>query len=311
MVWLGLYSTNLNGPVPIGAWRISRGETWHGYIGEKPEASRPSNAGCGAFSLKTASLSPLAVTLSTLAYQPWRKLTLKFSGALPCRRSMVHFTSAAVNGLPSCHLTPLRRGKVSVLPSPLLVPFSWIDMLAGLSRWVMRRMPPCFWAEALPKGAMSRNARTTNRTHDNATRMIIGFLLCSMADLVRRHPPVDHQFAARDPRRFVGGEVEAAGGDVIRRAEAAERSGFDPLARDVGIGMAGDGHRRVDEARMDRVHADLVGRVLDRRRLGKDAHRALGGMVGRVGVAADDAADRRDVDDRAAACALHGGHRGL
>src|SRR4029450_3214486 len=215
MVWLGLYSTNLNGPVLIGDWRISRGETWHGYIGEKPEASRPSNAGCGAFSLKAASLSPLAVTQSTLAYQPLRKLTLKFSGALPCRRSMVHFTSAAVNGLPSCHLTPLRKAKLSVLPSSLhvhfsarsgtmssrlfcflagsnitrllntpiigstteIVPSSWIDMLAGLSRWVMRRMPPCFWAEAPAKGAMSRNARTTNRTHDNATRLIIGFLL--------------------------------------------------------------------------------------------------------------------------------------
>src|SRR5215510_11396837 len=124
MVWLGLYSTNLNGPVPIGAWRISRGETWHGYIGEKPEASRPSNAGCGAFSLRTVSLSPFTVTLSTLAYQPLRKLTLKFSGALPCSRSMVHLTSAALNGLPSCHLTPLRRLKVNVLPSSLHVHFS-------------------------------------------------------------------------------------------------------------------------------------------------------------------------------------------
>src|ERR1043166_2614746 len=209
MVWLGLYSTNLNGPVPIGAWRISRGETWQGYIGEKPEASRPSNAGCGAFSLKTVSLSPLAVTLSTLAYQPLRKLTLKFSGALPCRRSMVHLTSAAEDGLPSCHFTPLRRVKVSVLPSSLqvhfsarsgtmssrlfcflagsnitrllntpiigrtteIVPSSWIDMLAGLSRWVMRRMPPCFWAKALTTGAGSRNAQTTKRTH-NQTRTI-------------------------------------------------------------------------------------------------------------------------------------------
>src|SRR5262245_56253280 len=191
MVWLGLYSTNLNGPVPIGAWRISRGETWHGYMGEKPEASRPSSAGCGALSLKATSLSPFVVTLSTLAYQPLRKLTLKFSGALPCRRSMVHFTSLAENGLPSCHLTPLRRVKLSVLPSSLhvhfsarsgtmssrlfcflagsnmtrllntpiigstteIVPSSWIDMLAGLLRWVIRRMARCYWAEALPNGA--------------------------------------------------------------------------------------------------------------------------------------------------------------
>ena len=87
----------------------------------KPEASRASSAGCGAFRLKTASWSPLAVTLSTLAYQPLRKLTLKFSCALPASRSKVHFTSAAVNGLPSCHVTPSRSAKVSFLPSSLQV----------------------------------------------------------------------------------------------------------------------------------------------------------------------------------------------
>ena len=45
--------------------------------------------------------------------------------------------------------------------------------------------------------------------------------------------------------------------------------------------------------------------------LEKMPHRALRGVIGGVGVAADDAADRRDVDDRAAARALHGRHRGL
>ncbi len=35
--------------------------------------------------------------------------------------SKVHLTSAAVNGLPSCHFTPSRRAKVSVLPSSLQV----------------------------------------------------------------------------------------------------------------------------------------------------------------------------------------------
>ena len=83
------------------------------------------------------------------------------------------------------------------------------------------------------------------------------------------------------------------------------------LLGDVGIGMAGLGHRRVDETRMHRVHADLVRRVLDRGGLGEDAHRALRGVIGGVGVRADDAADRRDVDDRAAAGALHGRDGGL
>ncbi len=173
----------------------------------KPDASRPSNAGCGDLRLNTASRSPLTVTLSTLAYQPLRKLTLKFSGAVPARRSQVHFTSAAVNGLPSCQLTPLRSAKVSFLPSSLhvhfsarsgtmssrlfcrlcwsnmtrllntpiigstteIVPSSWIDMLAGLSRWVMRRTPPCFWAQAEPNGkaAASNSAAAMKRcSHD-------------------------------------------------------------------------------------------------------------------------------------------------
>ena len=42
-----------------------------------------------------------------------------FSFALPCSRSIVHLTSATVNGLPSCHLTPLCSGKVSSVPSSL------------------------------------------------------------------------------------------------------------------------------------------------------------------------------------------------
>src|SRR6266478_2059950 len=100
--------------------------------------------------------------------------------------SQVHLTSLAVKGLPSCHLTPSRSGKVSSVPSSLhdqltarsgtidsmlfcatsclyitrllktpiigrlaaAVASSWIDMLAGLSKWDILRMPPCFWAKA-------------------------------------------------------------------------------------------------------------------------------------------------------------------
>jgi citrate lyase subunit beta/citryl-CoA lyase len=43
-----------------------------------------------------------------------------FSLALPISRSTVHLTSAAVKGLPSCHLTLCRRGKSQL--RPLLVP---------------------------------------------------------------------------------------------------------------------------------------------------------------------------------------------
>ena len=75
--------------------------------------------------------------------------------------------------------------------------------------------------------------------------------------------------------------------------------------------MAGLRHGRVDETRMHRVHADPVRRVLDRGGLGEDAHGALRGVIGRVRMRADDAADRGDVDDGAAACALHRRDGGL
>src|SRR5262249_35851972 len=95
-----------------------------------------------------------------------------FSSPLPITASQVHLTSALVNGLPSCHLTPSRSLKVSwvlsafhvqlsassgTMPSGLLiflagskntrllytamkgwlteiVASSWIEALGGLSR---------------------------------------------------------------------------------------------------------------------------------------------------------------------------------
>src|ERR1700736_4591502 len=109
-----------------------------------------------------------------------------FSAALPLSRSQVHLTSGAVNGLPSCHLTPWRSGKISSVPSsfedqlvarsgtidlmlfcgtsclyitrllkiPIIgrsaaaVDSSRSDMLAGLSKWEILRIPPVFWAKA-------------------------------------------------------------------------------------------------------------------------------------------------------------------
>ena len=98
----------------------------------------------------------------------------------------MHFTSLAVNGLPSCHLTPWRNGRVSSVPSsfhdqpvarsgtidPMLfcgtcwsnitrllktpiigrltapVASSCIDMLAGLSKCDICKTPPDFCANA-------------------------------------------------------------------------------------------------------------------------------------------------------------------
>src|SRR5215472_8709518 len=122
---------------------------------------------------------------SRLRYQDLRGLTRNFSLVLPASASQVHLTSAAVNGLPSCHLAPWRKWKVSATPvsshdqslarsgaiderlfcatcwskrtrllnTPIsgmpaaIVDSSWIDMLAGLVKPGICRMPPVFCAE--------------------------------------------------------------------------------------------------------------------------------------------------------------------
>src|ERR671939_118251 len=55
------------------------------------------------------------VTSTRFPYQDARGLSRSFSAARPVSRSQVHLTSAAVKGLPSCHLTPLRKRKVSAV----------------------------------------------------------------------------------------------------------------------------------------------------------------------------------------------------
>src|SRR5690349_21693294 len=121
-----------------------------------------------------------------------------FSLDLPVSRSQVHLTSLAVKGLPSCHLTPWRSGKVSSLPSSLqdqpvarsgtidfmlfcatcwskttrllktpiigipavIVDSSWIDIEAGLAKSSICRMPPCFCAAT--GAAAARQLSPTN-----------------------------------------------------------------------------------------------------------------------------------------------------
>src|SRR4029077_17081996 len=133
---------------------------------------------------KITSKSPLTTTSSRLRYQALRGLRRNFSLALPCSMSQVHFTSLEVNGLPSCPLTPWRNLKVSavlssshdhsvarsgtielklvcatcwsyitrLLKTPCIGPWeaivasSCIDMLAGLSKKYILRVPPGFCA---------------------------------------------------------------------------------------------------------------------------------------------------------------------
>src|SRR5215472_8045663 len=126
------------------------------------------------------------LTSSRFLYQDLRGLRRSLLSDMPVSMSQVHLTSRAVNGLPSCHLTPWRSGKVSSVPSSLhdqltarsgtidcmlfcgtsclyitrllktpiigrlaaAVASSCNDMLAGLSKWDILRTPPCFCAKA-------------------------------------------------------------------------------------------------------------------------------------------------------------------
>src|SRR4029077_7366522 len=103
-------------------------------IGAQPEASNDSRAGCRRFRRNVTWKSPFGDTSSTLPYQDLRGLMRSFSLALPLSRSQVHLTSWAVNGLPSCHLTPWRKGKVNSVPS------SFEDQLVASSGTIDRML---------------------------------------------------------------------------------------------------------------------------------------------------------------------------
>ena len=147
------------------------------------------------------SKSPSAVTFSTLPHQAERGLRLSLSGLIS--RSNVQATSAAVNGLPSCHRTPCRSLKASCLPSPFhdqlvarsgtiesklflatfwsnitrllnspmngtateTVASSWIDALGGVSMCWIFRTPPAFCAQPAPAVAITNATTPANAKH--------------------------------------------------------------------------------------------------------------------------------------------------
>src|SRR5215831_7168456 len=127
------------------------------------------------------------ITSTRFRYQDLRGLRRSLFSDLPVSVSQVHLTSWAVNGLPSCHLTPWRNGNVSSVPSSLhdqpvarsgtidcrlfcgtsclyitrllktpiigrlaaAVASSCNDILAGLSKCDIFNTPPGFWANAV------------------------------------------------------------------------------------------------------------------------------------------------------------------
>src|SRR5215469_13881376 len=101
---------------------------------------------------------------------------------------------------------------------------------------------------------------------------------------VRGHTAVDHQFAAGDPRGLIGGEVKTARGNIGRRSEPAEWRRLYTPSRDLRIGVTGPGHRRVDEAWVHRVHANLIWCILDRGGLGENPYSPLRRVISGVGM---------------------------
>src|SRR5437899_8674080 len=92
---------------------------------------------------------------------------------------------------------------------------------------------------------------------------------------------VDDQLAARHVRRFIGGEVYHAVRDFLGRSHATHRQPPQALLpRRLVLERVLD-HVGRDRPGMHRVGTDLVLGVLDRRRLGEDAHRTLRRAIGR------------------------------
>src|SRR5690349_16266948 len=76
-------------------------------------------AGCGRLRWNVACIGLSAVTSSTLKYQSLRGFLRNLFCDLPISMSKVHFTSAEVNGLPSCHFTPSRNWNIKDFLSSL------------------------------------------------------------------------------------------------------------------------------------------------------------------------------------------------
>src|SRR5437867_12029819 len=87
---------------------------------------------------------------------------------------------------------------------------------------------------------------------------------------------VDHQFATRHVGRFVGRQVDDAVGDVFGRSRASHRETPQALLPLRLVLQHVLDHVGRDRAGVDGVAADVLLGVLDGRRLGEEAHGALG-----------------------------------
>src|SRR6266487_5056496 len=101
-------------------------------------------------------------------------------------------------------------------------------------------------------------------------------------------------------------EPEDGCGNLLRLAEAPDWFVLHHFVQDFGITADHRLHHwRLDRTWTDRVDADATGSVFEGGSLGQADHAVLGSVIGRQSGVADDAADRRAIDNGAAALPEH------
>ena len=130
------------------------------------------------------------------------------------------------------------------------------------------------------------------------------------ADVVQdRLAAVDDHDRTDGERGVVAGQPHGRAGHLLRLRLAADRlHGRFCLAVRMRSSRVFRAHARAASAQIgidvpgaDAVDADVLARVIDRELLGQHDDAALAGRVGRDARRGDEAVDRRDVDERAAA----------
>src|SRR3954449_156026 len=117
---------------------------------------------------------------------------------------------------------------------------------------------------------------------------------------------VDGQCDADDQARARAAQPQDSGGDLVAAAEPSDRLVRDGVVNgELAIRDHGGDHRSLDRAGAYRVDPDAARRVLERGALGHSEDAVLGGVVGGASRVADEAAERRAVDDGATSLFAH------
>src|SRR3954467_5358447 len=117
---------------------------------------------------------------------------------------------------------------------------------------------------------------------------------------------IDGQCDADDQARARAAQPQDGGGDLVAAAEPSDRLVCDGVVNgELAIRDHGGDHRSLDRAGAYGVDTDAARRVLERGALGHSEDAVLGGVVGGASRVADEAAERRAVDDGATSLFAH------